>query len=104
MWYERVHGVDHNFTGQCLHELGIALVGQNKLGDETRAVLHRSLDIFILNLGPDAQQVGVVNKSLGVFHYMYNRGEYVHAKPFFKETLRIYTKVHGPSIPRQQWQ
>ena len=97
VWYERVHGVDHTLTGQCLDQLGIALMGQNKLGDETKAVLHRALDIFLLNLGPDAQLVGAANESLGVFYEM--RGEIVQARRFFKEALRIYTKVLGPEHP-----
>ena len=97
VWYERVHGVDHTLTGQCLHELGTALVGQNKLGDETRAVLHRTLDIFLLNLGPDAQRVGVANNNFGIFYE--KRGEFVQARRFFKEALRISTKVHGPEHP-----
>ena len=97
VWYERVHGVDHTLTGQCLGQLGIALMGQNKLGDETRAVLQRALEINILNLGPDAEIVGVSNNNLGFFHY--KRGEYVQAKRYFKEALRICTKVHGPEHP-----
>ena len=91
MWYERVH----TFTGQCFTELGTALLGQDKLGDETRAVLHRFLDIYLLNTGPaDAQQVGTANNDLGIFHE--NRGEFVQARRFYKEALWIYTKIHGP--------
>ena len=97
VWFDRVYGVNHNRTGECVSVLGIALLDQNKLGDETRAVLQRALDINLLNLGPDAGNVGISNNNLGLFHY--NRGEYVHAKPFFKEALRIYTKVFGPEHP-----
>ena len=69
-------------------------MNQDKLDDETRAVLQRVLDIYILNLGPDAENVGKANNDLGIFHE--KRGEFVQAKRFFKEALRIYTKVHGP--------
>ena len=72
-------------------------MGQNKLGDETRAVLQRALDIHLLNLGPDAQNVGIANHRLGLFYYKIE--EYVQAKPFFKEALRIFTKVLGPEHP-----
>ena len=97
VWYERVYGVNHNRTGGCVSELGNALIDQVKLGDETRAVLQRSLDISLSNKGPDAQNVGNANYNLGNF-YM-KRGEYVQAKPFYKEALRIFTKVHGPDHP-----
>ena len=97
VWYERVYGVNHNKTGECVSHLGIALMGQNKLDDETRAVLQRSLDINILNMGPDAENVGVANKNLGVFHN--NKGEYIQVKRYYKEALRISTKVHGPEHP-----
>ena len=95
VWYERVYGLNHTMTGECVQQLGGALLGQDKLGDETRAVLQRSLDIFLLNLGPDAEDVGISNNILGVFHGL--RGEYVQAKRFHKEALRIFTKVHGPA-------
>ena len=97
MWFERVRGVNHNRTAECVSELGAALLNQNKLGDETRAVLQRALDIHLLNMGPDAENVGAANNNLGIFHK--KRGEYVQAKPFYKEALRIYTKVNGPEHP-----
>ena len=98
MWYERVHGVNHTMTGECVFQLGIALLGQDKLDDETRAVLQLALDIRLLNKGPDAENVGVANYNLGNFHY--KRGEYAQAKPLYKEALRIFTKVHGPEHPK----
>ena len=98
VWYERVYGVNDTRTGRCVSELGIALLRQDKLGDETRAVLQRSFDIRLLNLGPDAENVGIANENLGRFHYKI--GEYVQTKRFWKETLRIYTKVLGPEHPK----
>ena len=97
VWYERVHGVNHNNTGECVTVLGAALLSQDKFDDETRAVIQRSLYIHLLNLGPDAKNVGIANHSLGVFHE--KRGDFVLAKPFYKEALRIYTKVQGPDHP-----
>ena len=60
-------------------------------------MLQRALDIRLLNLGPDANNVGAANNNLGFFHV--KRGEYVQAKPFYKEALRIFTKVYGPEHP-----
>ena len=97
VWYERVYGVNHTKTGACVTELGLALLDQNKLDDETRAVLQRVLDINVLNQGPNAESVGIANDNLGIFHE--KRGEYVQAKRFYKEALRIYTKVYGPEHP-----
>ena len=80
-----------------MFEFGRALLNQDKLDDETRAVLQRSLDIHVLNLGPDAENVGAANNNLGFFHGKI--GEFVQAKRFYKEALRIYTKVLGPEHP-----
>ena len=60
-------------------------------------MLQRNLDNKLLNEGPDAHNVGVANNNLGVFHA--KRGEYVQAKRYFKEALRIFTKVYGPEHP-----
>ena len=48
-------------------------------------------------MGPDAENVGIANYRLGLFHK--KKGEYVQAKRFYKEALRIYTKVLGPEHP-----
>ena len=61
------------------------------------AVLQRALDIHILNLGPDANNVGTANERLGIFHY--KRGDNVQTKRFIKVALRIFTKVFGPEHP-----
>ena len=63
-------------------------LNQDKFDDETRAVLQRALDIFLLNFGPDAENVGIVNHLVANFRY--KKGEYVQAKRFCKEALRIY--------------
>ena len=97
VWYERVYGVNHTRTGECVSHLGEALFDQDKLGDETRAVFQRVLDIHLLNHGPDTENVGDANINLGIFHYRI--GEYVQAKRFCKEALRIFTKVYGPEHP-----
>ena len=46
---------------------------------------------------PDEQNVGAANGNLGIFHY--KREENIQAKRFYKEALRIYTKVLGPEHP-----
>ena len=58
-------------------------MGKKKFGDETRAVLHRALDIVLLNLGPDAENVGAANNHLGGFNTM--SGEFVQARRFFNQ-------------------
>ena len=92
-----VHGVNHTNTGGCVSQLGTALLNQNKLDDETRAVFQRSLAIHLLNWGPDTHNVGNDYSRLGFFHA--KKGEYVKAKRLYKEALRIYTKVNGPDYP-----
>jgi hypothetical protein len=84
------------------------LEAQGKLGDETRGLYERCLAISIRNFGSDVSNTAIANQNLGKFYAGIAlkentigsmRPQFLLAKPYCEEALRIYSKIDGPTHP-----
>jgi hypothetical protein len=82
-------------------------MAQGKLGSETKEMLDRYLAIGSKHWGPDGINTAGANGDLGYYHYFLantqegiNKEHLCQSITFYKETVRIYTKIHGPDDPR----
>jgi hypothetical protein len=99
---------NHERVGIICNLLANILRIQSKLGDETRVLLERYLAISTRNQGPDGSQTAVANYNLGLFHYQLaleqatddlKQTQLLLAKSHHEETLRIRSKIYGPTHP-----
>jgi tetratricopeptide (TPR) repeat protein len=104
----KVHGNDHNYVGICCDLLANILLGQNKLGDETRGLYERALALTVIHGGPDGVNAAGVNSNFGDFYLQLAmvqltvdslQTHFLLAKSHFEETRRILLKMYGPTHP-----
>jgi hypothetical protein len=82
------------------------MVGQGKLGDETKKLYEHCLAICRMNEGPDGINTVIGNNQLGNFHLKVGtkykmdtipRNEHLClARTYFMEAKRVWTKIRGP--------
>jgi hypothetical protein len=101
-----LYGNDHQLIGISCSLLATILLSQNDLGAEHQRLHEHALAIFIRNEGPDGINTASTNANLGGLHWNrfvvagYKGKEHLRlAKGYCKETVRIYTKMHGPTHP-----
>jgi tetratricopeptide (TPR) repeat protein len=99
---------NHLYVGSSMGLLGGVLRRQGNVGDEVRELYERALAIKLKNDGPDGGNTAISNLNLGHFHNQVSqsnlsaskRKEHLSlSKSYFKEGLRIFTKVFGPGHP-----
>jgi tetratricopeptide (TPR) repeat protein len=94
--------------GISTNQLANILQSQGKIGGETLELFERSLSICTKQSGPDSTDVAAANGYLGQYHHhlaakqrtAVTRKEHLRLSiSFYKETVRIYTKIYGPNNP-----
>mmetsp|Transcript_11679 Transcript_11679/g.11322 ORF Transcript_11679/g.11322 Transcript_11679/m.11322 type:complete len:469 (+) Transcript_11679:96-1502(+) len=98
-------GNDHGIVGVSCNLLSKILRSQNKLGDETKKLHERSLEIFTKVEGPDGINTASVNFSMGTYHrdiamsssFDTKRAQLLLAKKYVTEAVRIYSKRYSPT-------
>jgi tetratricopeptide (TPR) repeat protein len=107
IWLQ-IYGNNHHHLGVSSLLLGTILSSQGNIGDETKRLFEHALAIFIRNEGPDGLNTGATNANLAEFHFdLAERQPGADAKKlhlllskrYFKEAVRIYTKIHGLASP-----
>jgi tetratricopeptide (TPR) repeat protein len=105
----RLYDNDHVNVGVSCHLLGVILMSQYNLGDETMELFERSLANDTKNHGPDGTDTALSNLNLGVFYCeLTDRQQnnerkivYLHlSKAKSEEAVRIFTKIFGPNNPQ----
>jgi hypothetical protein len=100
-------------SGHSLEGIGCILLArilrlQQKLGDETKDQLERSLAVFMRNEGIDGANTACSNNNIGEFYYQLatvqttldgKRTQLLLAKQYFDEGIRIQTKLFDPTHP-----
>lgn len=103
-----LYGSDHHSVGLCCDMLSGILLSQEKLGDETRVLFRRFLDISIINDGRDGLNTAIANTNNGEFYRRLAgikttddaEAQLLLAKNHFAEGLRIYSKIFSPTHPK----
>jgi hypothetical protein len=100
----KVHGNKDPHVRQSASLLCTILREQKKLGDETKRLHERCLANAMWNEGPDGLATAEANDDLGFYYHILSRtnlpvckikDHLVLSQSFFKEAIRIYTKVNG---------
>jgi hypothetical protein len=104
----RLYSSDHYKLALSGSLLARILINQEKLGDETKELLERSLAIYIRQIGPDGVNTAEVNISLGLFYHQLadvhlevalRKPFLLQAKAYVEEAVRIRTKIFNPTHP-----
>jgi hypothetical protein len=94
-------GIYCTFLAQILME-------QSNVGDETRELFERSIDISIKENGLDSFETATANMNIGAFYrsaaitqptVALKHKQLLLAKSHYKESLRIFSLIHGPRHP-----
>jgi tetratricopeptide (TPR) repeat protein len=105
----QIHGANHHFTGLSYGLLGTILQSQNKLDNETKELLVHAHSINKNDYGPDGYNTAVSTVNLGNYYHLLSEDiqtleskvKNLHlSKSYFKEALRIETKIFGPNNSR----
>lgn len=104
----RLFGSGHSLEGLGCILLARILRLQQKLGDETKDQLERSLAVFMRNEGIDGANTACSNNNIAEFYYQLatvqttldgKRTQLLLAKKYFDEGIRIQTKLFDPTHP-----
>jgi hypothetical protein len=104
----RLYGNDHQYVGINIGLLANILSSQGNLGDEVEELYERCLAISVKHQGLEGSNTSISIHQLGPFHYKLTethrtpdkRKEHLDLSEFYyKEHLRIETKLYGPAHP-----
>jgi tetratricopeptide (TPR) repeat protein len=99
----RLNGSNHNSVGVSSLLLAHILRVQNNLGDETKGLFERTLNIFVIGEGPDSINAAVGNLSVAQFYHELakvetsvglKRTQLLLSQSYFEEAFRIQSKVN----------
>jgi hypothetical protein len=101
-----IYGSVHHRVGLCCDVLAKILDSQGKLGDESRELHQRFLDISILNDGVDGLNTAIANVNIARHYQIVAktkttensiRTQFMLSKSHFEEGVKIYSQRFGPT-------
>jgi Tfp pilus assembly protein PilF len=105
----RLYHAHHHYLGISIGLLARILQAQGNLGSETQELHQCALAINLKNYGSEGMDTAISNLNIGTFYYLRayesqtteTRKEYLLlSESKNKESLRIFTKIHGPDHPQ----
>jgi tetratricopeptide (TPR) repeat protein len=99
----RLNGSNCNSVGVSSLLLAHILRVQNNLGDETKELFERTLNIFVIDEGPDSINAAIGNLCIGQFYHELaeveisvdlKRRQLLKSQSYFEEAFRIQSKVY----------
>jgi tetratricopeptide (TPR) repeat protein len=104
----QILGPGSDMVGLSCCLLAKILFMQRKLGDETKELFERSLELRVRNEGPDGMNVALASFAIGEYHHQLarmqsnlgaQRTQLRLAKSCYQESHRIQAKLYGPTDP-----
>jgi hypothetical protein len=95
---------NHDRVGRAYNILANILMGQSRLGNETRGLYERFFSNSIVNFGPDGVNTAAGNRNLGEFYRQLpgvqttvdlKQKQLLIAKAYYEESHRIRLKIYG---------